>query len=53
MIDIQKMKKDLDDEIYGMESVKQNILTIIYSRMQMQNKRNILAIEGPPGIGKT
>ena len=48
-----KMKKDLDDEIYGMDKVKQNILTTIHSRIISGNGRNILAIEGPPGIGKT
>lgn len=46
--------KQLDDELYGMENVKNRLLHIINDRRSSNNScgRNI-ALIGPPGVGKT
>ena len=51
---LQKVAKRLDEELYGMQVVKEQIL--LYLRGRIQNpgmKRSALGLVGPPGTGKT
>ncbi|KAL4480128.1 hypothetical protein ABPG74_020644 [Tetrahymena malaccensis] len=55
--DIGYAKKVLDDEIYGLEKVKERIIEMIAVN-QMKNTHSkskgfILLLQGPPGTGKT
>lgn len=51
---IKKVKDSLDDEIWGLDHVKNEILNFIVKLITNPNsKRNILALYGPPGVGKT
>ena len=49
------IKKRLDEEIYGMKYVKEELLLIIFQRLANPNATNNspLALVGPPGVGKT
>jgi ATP-dependent Lon protease len=53
-LDIQKARKILDDQHYGLDDVKQLILESI-STVIMRKKvaGNIICLVGPPGVGKT
>ena len=49
-----KSTKELDKELYGMTSVKEQILTFITSRLINPNVKGCsLGLLGPPGTGKT
>ncbi len=52
--DINKIKKILNAEHYGLEKIKNTILEFIaiYIKTKQLNK-NILCLIGPPGVGKT
>ena len=48
------IKNKLDKELYGMKSVKEQLLMIINHKLNNPNSSNIsLALVGPPGVGKT
>lgn len=51
---LQKVSKRMDEELYGMENVKEQILLFLNSRMLNPNmKKCSLGLLGPPGCGKT
>jgi len=48
------IKNKLDKELYGMQTVKEQLLMIINHKLNNPNASNIsLALVGPPGVGKT
>ncbi len=52
--DIEKSKKQLDKDHYGLEKVKERILELIAVRaLQPDIKGQIICLVGPPGVGKT
>ncbi len=51
---LQKVSKRMDEELYGMERVKEQILLFLNSRISNPNmKKSSLGLIGPPGCGKT
>lgn len=53
-IDIEKAKKQLDRDHYGMEKVKERILEMLAVRALAPDiKGQIICLAGPPGVGKT
>lgn len=53
-IDIDKAKKQLDKNHYGLEKVKERILELLAVRKLAPNiKGQIICFVGPPGVGKT
>lgn len=51
---IQKVKKVLEHDHYGMKEVKERILEFLASRLKAENgKGAIICLAGPPGVGKT
>jgi ATP-dependent Lon protease len=51
---VNEIKSSLDEEIWGLEHVKNEILNFIVKMItNPKSKRNILALYGPPGVGKT
>jgi len=53
-IDIEKAKKQLDKDHYGMEKVKNRILEMLSVRALAPDiKGQIICLAGPPGVGKT
>lgn len=47
------VKRILDEELYGMEHVKSRILEYINNRLRNPNANVVIALKGPPGVGKT
>jgi ATP-dependent Lon protease len=53
-IDIQRAKKTLDADHYGLEDVKERILEYLAIRiLKKDSKGSIVCLVGPPGVGKT
>ncbi len=53
-IDIEKAKRILDKDHYGMDKVKERILETLSVRKLAPNiKGQIICLAGPPGVGKT
>jgi ATP-dependent Lon protease len=53
-IDMEKARKILDADHYGLEDVKERILEYIAVRkLRRDTKGSILCLVGPPGVGKT
>lgn len=54
-INIEKIRKKLDDDHYGMKEVKDRIIEAIAVKQLCTEKNNqiILCLAGPPGVGKT
>ena len=51
---IEKASKKLDEELFGMEKVKEQILLFLSAKLyNPNNKRNNIGLVGPPGVGKT
>lgn len=52
---ISYIKKRLDEEIYGMKSIKEELLLVIFQRLSnpTATTNSPIALVGPPGIGKT
>lgn len=51
---IRSVKQSLDNHIWGLEHVKNEIVNFIVKMItNPKSKRNILALYGPPGVGKT
>ena len=51
---ITRASQKLDDELFGMENVKEQILLYISAKLMNPNmKRSNLGLVGPPGVGKT
>jgi len=54
VMDIQAVRKILDEDHYGLEKVKKRILEFLAVRKLKQDKKGpILCLLGPPGVGKT
>jgi len=53
-LDIKKSRKKLDEDHYGLQDVKNNILEFISTIMKTGHVSGaILCLVGPPGVGKT
>ncbi len=53
-LNIEKAKKTLDDEHYGLEKVKERILEFLAVRvLNTKGQAPIICLVGPPGTGKT
>jgi ATP-dependent Lon protease len=53
-IDLEKAKKILDEEHYGLEKVKKRILQFLaVAKLKNNLSGPILCLVGPPGVGKT
>ncbi len=51
---LEKAKKSLDKDHYGLEKVKERILEHLAVKNRIENNQaNILCLMGPPGVGKT
>lgn len=59
LIDLKKSRRDLDNDHYGMQKLKERVLQYLAVRKLKQNSNNgrhsqpILMFVGPPGTGKT
>ena len=54
VVDIQKARKVLDDDHFGMEKVKERIIEFLaVKKLAPGVKGDILCLVGPPGTGKT
>ena len=50
----KKVRKNLDEDIYGHDATKQQLIKILAHTIANPNEGgNIFALQGPPGIGKT
>jgi ATP-dependent Lon protease len=53
-IDIQRARRILDEDHYGLEDVKERILEYLAVRkLKKDSKGSIVCLVGPPGVGKT
>lgn len=53
-IDMERARKILDEDHYGLKEVKERILeTIAVRKLKGDSKGSILCLAGPPGVGKT
>src|SRR5258708_23865584 len=53
-IDIEKARKVLDEDHYGIDKVKRRILEFLAVRkLNPEGRSPILCFVGPPGVGKT
>jgi endopeptidase La len=51
---LKSVKKHMDDAVYGHENAKKQILQVIAQTISNPNEGGtIIAIQGPPGVGKT
>jgi len=51
---LNKVKEGLDEELYGMNKVKEELLMAINQRLTNPSKSDTsIALVGPPGVGKT
>jgi ATP-dependent Lon protease len=53
-VDIEKARKVLDEDHYGLEDVKERIIEYLSVRkLKKDTKGSIICLVGPPGVGKT
>ena len=53
-MDIESIKKSLDESHYGLKEVKDRIIEFMATKKYTKSKNNpIICLVGPPGIGKT
>jgi ATP-dependent Lon protease len=53
-VDMQRARRILDEDHYGLEDVKERILEYLAVRkLKKDSKGSILCLFGPPGVGKT
>lgn len=50
---ITNIKQKLDNELFGMPSVKNELLMALNNSITSPNSRKCIALCGPPGVGKT
>lgn len=51
---LQDMKKTLDQELFGMEKVKEQILLFLHNKLLFPEMKGCcMGLVGPPGVGKT
>jgi ATP-dependent Lon protease len=51
---LRHVKKILDEELYGMEKTKEQLLLFLNSKLRNDNSKGCaLGLLGPPGVGKT
>ena len=51
---LQKMKVTLDEELFGMKKVKEQILLFLHNKLLYPEMRGCcMGLVGPPGVGKT
>jgi ATP-dependent Lon protease len=51
---LSDLQNDLDNKLYGMQNVKEELITIIGNTLlDKDSTDNALALLGPPGVGKT
>lgn len=51
---LQRMKSTLDQELYGMKKVKEQILLFLHNKLLYPEMKGCcLGLVGPPGVGKT
>jgi len=51
---LQDMKKTLDEELFGMNKVKEQILLFLHNKLLFPEMRGCcMGLVGPPGVGKT
>lgn len=51
---IERARKMLDEDHYGMEKVKEHILEVLaVKQLKQDSKGQIICLVGPPGVGKT
>jgi ATP-dependent Lon protease len=54
IIDLDKAKKILDRDHYGLEDIKERIIEYLAVRkLKQDNRGSIICLVGPPGVGKT
>ena len=49
----QKVYTTLDSKLYGMTIVKERLIQILHNRLMNPKTKSMLALEGPPGVGKS
>ena len=49
----RKIYKKLDLRLYGMEPIKERLLQIVNNRIYNPHSKALVALKGPPGVGKT
>ena len=51
---LKELKRSMDEELFGMEKVKEQILLYVHNKLMFpNNKSQCLGLIGPPGVGKT
>ena len=51
---LDKVKNDMDDAVYGHDNAKKQILQVIAQTITKSSEGgSVIAIQGPPGVGKT
>ena len=49
----EELRRKLDCALYGMDEVKEEMIAIRVNQLTKPGARSSLALEGPPGVGKT
>lgn len=53
-LDLDRARKILDDDHYGLKKIKERFIEMLAVRMRADNlKGSIICLVGPPGVGKT
>lgn len=50
---LTKVKKSLDENLYGMKKAKEELLMILNNKLRNPNSHNVTCLYGLPGTGKT
>ena len=52
-ISFPDVKNKLDDQLFGLENVKEQLLVLLNNSLCNPNAKKCIALSGPPGVGKT